>query len=711
VKFFSAHDWAPRKVAPTILILIVAALLVTTLTYQLPNTSRLDIGSGNDTPFVQGFSFRENFGGGNPSSPLGTSLRWSIGDSEIRFWGVGSQDGSLKLRVNVPDQNRAAGVRILVNENLRETLYPAPGFNEITIPLTRAELGLDGDLVVNLVSATFTAPPDTRTLGVQVDDAQFVGSGAPVLPPPRVLIFVVLLTLLGFALGAVWRGARIGGWIAASVVLVACAFGLSAARVATAYFVAPLFFAGLLLFSGALVFAVALKRLTNVLPAPALSDNTLRVLFLAMSAALAFRLWFAHEPGYIVDTQDYVVWSYKTVTYGLGSMYASFNGLWISDQSPGLNYVLHLMGLLYRGIFAPDFLYPAVAGDPALRGVSDNPALLADPLQRLLLRAPMLLADVLTGALVFTVARKYVAEKFAWLVAFAYWFNPAVLWNGTFWGQTDAIHTLLVLASFILLIFPRRVGWAFFILGVAAFTKPQAMIFGPLLLLGAYRADNLKGIARAVVLGAMGAALMILPIVLSGGAQGLLAYFGDTVGHHPILTANAHNLWWFLFRDRIDLQDTMAIFPGAPLSFRAFSILLFAIFYLGALVKAWRASLEEFFALGAFAAFAFFMLPTEIHENYGYALLPLLAVAMTRDTILMLFYAGISATMVANYALHDPTLFARWQLHDPHAQWAELRQWNALLNLLLLGAWCVHLIAGTRLRRAKFTAAARQSGC
>ncbi len=701
MKWFDTRKKALRQNAPTIILLVAAALLTTTLVYQVPNTARIDVGSGNDTPFAQGFSFRENL-------PDGNDARWSAGQGEIRFWGVGAQDGLLKLRVLAPEQNRAAGIQILVNGQSRDTFQPASGWNEITLPLARDDIGWRGDLIVKIVSATFTAPPDTRKLGVQVDDAQFSGGGAPIFPPLRVLIFAPLLTLLAFTIGAVWSGARWGGWLAASVTLLACALGLTTARVAAAYFMAPLFFAALFSFGGARAFGAGLRRLTNVLPAPALSNRALRLLFLGMSAALAFRLIFASSPGFIIDTQDYVVWSYKTVTYGLGAMYASFDGLWLSDQSPGLNYILHAMGLLYRDIFAPDFLYPAVAGAPALRGLSDNPAFLADPTQRLLLRLPMLLADALTGALIFCVARKYVADQFAWLCALAYWFNPAVLWNGTFWGQMDALHALLVLVSFLLIVFARRIGWAFFILGIAAFTKPQAMIFGPLLLLAAYKsfgvfgnAKAFKGIARAFLFGALGAGLILLPVALTGGAQGLFAYFGDTVGHHPILTANAHNLWWFLYPDKIDLQDTMALWPGAPLSFRAFSLLLFGAFYALALWRAWRAPLEEFFELGAFVAFAFFMLPTEIHENYGYALLPLLATAMTRVKRLLAFYIAISATMTLNYALHDPTLFERFQLREPYTQWALPRWGNALFNLVIFGVWSVSVLARTRLPRAK----------
>ncbi len=679
--------------------LVLAALLVTVLVYQFPTAPTIDVGSGRDTPFVQGFSFREN-------DADGMNFRWSGAVSEIRFWGVGAQDGALKLRLAVPEQNRASGAQIWVNSRNLGSLAPMNGFQEFTLaPITRDDIGWSGNLVVRSVSSTFNAPPDPRELGVQIDRAQFVGNGAPVIPAARALFFIPALTVLVFFIGRAWTDKRTIGWLASSAVLIGAAGGLVRARVETAYFSEPLFWFALILFLTSLAFVAILQRFTNVLGAPALSTRTLRMLFLIMAAALAFRMIFASGPGYIVDVQDYVVWSYKTVTYGLGTMYSALNGLWISDQSPGLNYVLHTMGLVYRGIFSPDFLYPAIAGDPALRGISDNPALLADPVQRTLLRLPMLFADILTGALIFVAARKYISQRGAWLAAFGFWFNPAVLWNGAYWGQTDAIHTLLVLVCFLLIIFTRRVGLAFFLLGLAAFTKPQAMIFGPLLLLAAYKrceeSESVLGVSRAgwqaairaIVFGALGSAVMLLPVLLTGGMDGLLAYFGDTIGHHPILTANAHNVWWLVFQDQVDFLDTAGIFPGAPLSFRWFSIALFGIAYLITLIQARRASLEDFFGWGAFVAFAFFMLPTEIHENYGYALLPLLAIALTRDKMLIAFYIGISTTMTWNYALHDPNLYERLHLTDPHAQLAGARWFNSLINLIVFGGWVLYLFA------------------
>lgn len=276
-------------------------------------------------------------------------------------------------------------------------------------------------------------------------------------------------------------------------------------------------------------------------------------------------------------------------------------------------------------------------------------------------------------------------------MALAFWFNPAVLWNGAYWGQTDAIHSLLILVCFLLIVFTPRVGLAFFILGIAAFTKPQAMFFGPLLLVGAYRVGKLSGVARAVVFGALGSAVLLVPVFLIGGTDGLLAYLLDAVGHHPTLSANAHNLWWMIFHDDVFTPDTAALFPGAPLSFRTFSILLFGVANLVLLIKAWGAPLERYFVYGAFVAFSFFMLPTEIHENYGYALLPLLAVALARDTRLVGLYALLSITMTLNYALHDPPLFTLLGLSDPHAQLAVPRWLNAVANVAVMSLWILYL--------------------
>jgi hypothetical protein len=206
-------------------------------------------------------------------------------------------------------------------------------------------------------------------------------------------------------------------------------------------------------------------------------------------------------------------------------------------------------------------------------------------------------------------------------------------------------------------------------------------------------------IALAAAAGALGAGVMVIPILIAGGGSGLLAYILDTVGHHPIISANAHNLWWLLAGGQINIPDTREIVAGFPLDFRTASLILFGLFYLAALAGARHARGDEWFAWAAFVAFGFFMLPTEIHENYGYALLPLLAAAMTRDRKWIAFYIVVSATMVLNYALSDPPLFAQLGLSSPDAQLAVPRWLNAALNSLLFGAWGLYAYTRGKIAR------------
>lgn len=714
-----------RKPYLRILIYLAAAsLVVLSLAYQLTTRAQIDVGSGRDTAFVEGFSFRED-------SPAGM-FRWSSGRADIRLWGIGDQSGILKLSLAAPRPAGIATVGVWVNGTSLGEIHPGASPREFDFPLDRATIGIGGDLVVTLASDTFTQAPDTRELGAQVYQVRFDSGGAPVLPATRAL-YLVALTLLAFLVARVWSGSMTAAQGVAALAILVEAVGVITVRVETVWFAAPLFWGGVAALIAALALAWAIQRLSVALTGASLSTATLRLAFVAMTAAFAVRMILATGPGFITDVQDYVVWSYKTVTYGLGTAYAAINGLWIADQSPGLVYLLHAMGLIYRAVFSPDFLYPGVAGDPAVRAanaLTNNPALFADPVQRTLLRVPSLLADLATGALIFAAASKTPlfppldkggrGGVAPWLVAIAYWFNPAVLWNGAYWGQTDAVHTLLVLAAF-LLIAVNRIGASFFILGVAVLTKPQAAVFAPLLLLWAWKTSahpliegalshppsgkadtplspplgkgGMGGLLRALVAGAAGAGLMLVPMVLAGGGSGMLAYFLDTIGHHPILSANAHNLWWFLRNGSIDLPDTSELVPGIPFTYRELSLLLFGAFYLAVLLKAWRRASADYFALGAFIGLAFFMLPTEIHENYGYALLPLLAVAMTRDKTWVASYIAVSATMVLNYALSDPPLFALLGLSDPSTQFALPRELNALANTAIFAAWAFYLFA------------------
>jgi nitric oxide reductase large subunit len=116
-------------------------------------------------------------------------------------------------------------------------------------------------------------------------------------------------------------------------------------------------------------------------------------------------------------------------------------------------------------------------------------------------------------------------------------------------------------------------------------------------------------------------------------------------------------------------------------------LLLFAAVYGLVLIRALRQPGSNLWLLAAYVGLAFFFLPTEMHENYGFPVLALLACAIATDLRFVLLYVALSLTMVANYALHDPDLFTRFGLSGPDTQLLNARWANAAINALIFGVW------------------------
>ncbi len=655
------------------LLFLGASLVAIVLAYQSSTPIEVQVGQQSAEPFIAGFSFREQAGFG--------SFRWSGPLARLDLAGIGNQNGTLLIRCGSP----AGGAQVRTGERV---LAPggvcSGGIGTFTLPIDRSQVGAGGNLVVTLESQVFVAPPDPRQLGVQVVSARFEPAGGWVWPAPLTVLYLLLDALLGFAIVRAWSGSSRAAWAVAAALVLAGAGGLYAARLTAAWLIETVFWLGLL----ATVIAAAVVWLLRRFYA--FEARTLRLLGLLLLAAFALRLPLAATPGFITDVQDYVVWSYKLVHHGLASAYVTTpDGLWIADYPPVLLYLFQGLGALYRALFAPDFLYPVTAGDPALRAVTTNAAQLADPIHRTLLRLPALIADLITGALIFALARARLSERKSFLIAASYLFNPAVLINSALWGQTDAVHTLFVVLAFAL-VEATQIGWGFFALALGAMTKPQALFFGPLLLLRAVQIKRWRGVSLAGAGGMAGLVLALAPMLGAGALGGLVSHFGSTIGHHPVLSANAHNFWWFVTRGAIGVEDTQALFAG--LSYRLVGLVLLAGAYGLALLGMYRRPGRHVWAVAAYVGLAFFILPTEIHENYGFAVLALLAVALVADRRFVLLYAALTLTTVANYALHDPNVYAALHLAAPDAQLAGARWLNAAANVLIFGLWTVREI-------------------
>jgi Gpi18-like mannosyltransferase len=657
----------------------VMGLVALAIAYQFQGPARIAVGEKSADPFVEGFSFRE-------SGPFGT-FRWSGATARLAFFGIGERGGVLKIRFAAP----LGHVLLRANDHL---LTPAPigdaAVQEYVFPIDRTWVGLAGDLTVSLQSTTFTAPPDMRQLGVQVLSASFEPQGGLVVPSPRTVIYALLALAVCLAIARAWTGSTGAAYGFGLVAVVGTGLGVARAPLQAAWLLQVVFWFGLALLGMGWLMIWLLRRFCTV------DARTLRIVGLLCLGAFAVRLPFATTPGYAADVQDFLVWAYKVTRYGLASTYVFTDGLWNPNYPPVSLYAFQVLGHVYRRVFAPDFVYPATSGDPALRAVSSNIAVLADPVFRTLLRMPAVMADLVTGALIFVIARRKLAPERSFLIAAGYWFNPVVIYNSSAWGQIDALYTVfIVLAA--ALVETERAGWAFLALALGGLTKPQAFVFGPLLLLRAWQRQKRRGLLAATLGGSIGMVLVMAPMIAAGAGPSMIARFGDWIGDYPELSLNAHNFWWFLLHGSVATHDTAIAFAG--LSYRTVGLLLFAFVYGLALIRLLRQPAADVWPVAAYVGLAFFFFPTEVHENYGFAVLALLACATVTETRFGLLYLAMTLTMLANYVLHDPGLIPRFGLAAPDTQLLNVRWANSAINALTFAMWTLGLLWAVVSRR------------
>ena len=271
------------------------------------------------------------------------------------------------------------------------------------------------------------------------------------------------------------------------------------------------------------------------------------------------------------------------------------------------------------------------------------------------------------------------APRVVAVVTGAYLLNPALIFESAYWGQTAAVHTVFMLLALIAADqrFYAVCGAAF---GAAILTKPQALAIAPLLFVLTWRDKALVKFCAAAFIAAV---FITLPFLVTGNIDGVVTQYLNTTEYHPVLSANAHNLWWLVSGGHSWKPDT---FSSGGVSFRTIGLSLFLASSIlsGALV--WRNRNALFFA-AAYQSLAFFMLNTQIHENHALPMFVFLVVAAaTFEPIGWYFYGGFAITTLANMALHDPNLIRSFGHPRP------LRFVNATAQLLLFGLYTYCLI-------------------
>ena len=256
------------------------------------------------------------------------------------------------------------------------------------------------------------------------------------------------------------------------------------------------------------------------------------------------------------------------------------------------------------------------------------------------------------------------------LAAAAIWaFNPASLFDTGYWIQSNPAMLLAIGLAAALGIW-KRWFWAGLALGIACLLKPQAWILIPMLWLWARHDEGRRALWRSVM-GLLVPILLVLAGFIAKGTFGdMRSLFTGISIYMTAISVNAHNFWWLVQLINGQPIDAQVLVLGLiNIRFIASAILITAM-----MVVAWlwwrnhrQARGVDGVEMLAIMAMLFFLLGLQQHENHGMPTLVLAAVAWAAGRKLGWQVGVISAAVLANCIVFDPTmsLFVKNGLPQP----------------------------------------------
>jgi hypothetical protein len=370
-----------------------------------------------------------------------------------------------------------------------------------------------------------------------------------------------------------------------------------------------------------------------------------------IAAALAVRAalmpFHAYLPGGSMDEHFWTAWMRAIHEHGVLDIFTTTQTNYV-----GYQWVLYVLSLVY-GWMGGSYAQPG----PELHLLVKTPSVLADVLLIIVVwHATAALVDDQPG-------RRRAAITAAAVIAF----QPAVLYDGAVWAQTDASISVAMLAA-VLLASRGRPGWAWAVWACGFMIKPQPVLLLPVLGVLTLATSGITGLMRGAISATGVATLVLGPWIIHGDGARVTEAYGALMGSdYGRLSVSAWNTWWFAdrFGDAAP-GDPVAVLPF--LTYRALGTLL----SLGAATIAagyvWaRADLRRTLIAAAYMAFAFYMLPMSTHERYLFPFLALLLPVAVMERRWLWLYVPASATLFLNMYVIAPSASSwsgRWVDED-----------------------------------------------
>ncbi|MEK4840971.1 MULTISPECIES: hypothetical protein [Bacillus] len=319
-------------------------------------------------------------------------------------------------------------------------------------------------------------------------------------------------------------------------------------------------------------------------------------LMVVVVASLLLRIYLAfHLEGYERDQLFFVDWMNTVGKYGLGDVYA---------HGDLVNYPPFFLALL--GIYGMILSFFNISVDAA--GV--------------LIRVPSIAFEVV-AIIIFAIASKRIENSIvrAALVTF-FAFSPAVIVDGTIWGQVDMLHSILMVSSILLLMY--KPTWSGAIYAIALLAKFQSIVIAPVFAMYFLKIIFEKREGKQLIKFIIGFCIPLLIFGLYFAAHGtfitmLTQAYLNAVGTFPTVTVFAMNIWYYAIGTDPNTVDTIQVLPHITLKTVGLILLSIAA-ALTCLYVFFHRHMNTAILLKAatFISFAFFMLPTQMHERYAF---------------------------------------------------------------------------------------------
>jgi Gpi18-like mannosyltransferase len=319
---------------------------------------------------------------------------------------------------------------------------------------------------------------------------------------------------------------------------------------------------------------------------------------IALGAVIAIgtlaRLWVTPAPGYPDDVNVFAYWAERIASVGPGTFYEP--GVF-ADYPPGLLYVFWPLGALLDG-----------------------------ERLRLAIKTLSVPADVALAVMLAAIVWRAAGPGRAVLAAGLWSLAPGAILAGAYWGQVDAI-TVLVALSAVFAAASRRWPAAGALGGLATIMKFQLGVILFVIIVAAIIEAMRRGLWRPLLaLPAAAAVALGVALPFRLGPLELWALFQSARNEYQYTTLNAFNIWTVLAPQGTPDQGYVLI-GGALLGFGIVA---------SCVPLWWRRDTAALLAAGAFAALAFYFLPTRVHERYLFpALALLIPFAATRARVLV----------------------------------------------------------------------------